>query len=1409
MTNFILGVFEITIGMSLFIALLLIGLKLFGGKFTAKCRYIIWALVMLRLAIPFSFGLLPTLIEIPIDTELVQSEDISSVLSENTDSVTSVQPSDPGNIAVTPTVPSTPVFPNVDHVNPDNTPIFPGDQAEPVIPSEPVIETPTEQPVSLRQILDIVGIVYLTGAAVFLVWSLVSYFIYTRKILHSAKTADERTQKIFSTICKKYGIKKQPTLLVASGIHSPAAFGIFRRKIVLPDIAFTENGLVGTLAHEVTHCKRGDLYMKLVELIACSLNWFNPLVHIAAFQCEMEMELSCDEKVLSGSSDAARAAYGEVMLDIIRRCRRSRGALTTHFNPKKSAVTARFKNILYGSGKRRGRILIGVCLVLCVLAGAFVACQTGDDLPDDIGYAEGIYIKDKAGADMILIDGTSPCTFWGADGVVIEDLTVGDHIRIGVIEFLDSSPMQAEVYSIEKLSDGTIDDIDPAVLDSLRELGWIDETEQNQAQLKEILITDDKLGQNSYMEYVHGYKLTQNGKYIISRYNACYPNSIPITEMWRYGILDRDGNEIIPCICTEIIEDKNGTIYIVGEKGIYTGDAFVFISDEQASEIPAIADNSMYYIDGKYPAMGYGDSNGNPLTDNVYSYCSPVNENGEAIVVKDRKTYIITLPTDRPKLPGYDVPQFASTSEEFGSEEIEKLVFTPRDAAGVVLYHRFTASNTYIFLCSVYDLDIYGSRIDAPPKRFSAYYTADFGKTIGIVDIKLPEDIEYDSVVPEAFGPGGGSMELQIILRLTKGNESFCVSFDNFSYSGDNFLSFEYRGTITEDVVESYKQMSIGTALEQIPVEPDPFNPDAYAALIPNSSADRLFWHRIAGTDDYLYFCAIRTINSTMTRYTDDPPKDFAIYYQQYDQNFFSVIDEPIPEEYPYDSIVPVLAITGEECISMRCILQLTDGDRTYYISYQAFEGIDQVYHPVSDDEIKALANMYPEIFGVIEENIKWTQYSETRTGEDGNIYQISFDLPAEWTYGSGGIFEDANGNKRIGSRYIAVDISKEDFVSSLEEMAEQYNVDLDSPLTGTSDSGIAYMGYCFEGEREIPGDITGRYLYRFTYSDSISMHMDVWKRNAYDDDSFYEQYVLPIIQSVTIRETGDYVDTITDIADWEKLPWSESWERWGSKPASNAYNFIYNLVSGESEIPEYNGLGITEYSISVVEDEGSGIGTTLSFTFKVAGLSLPSTLIPAIYTWTLYDGMGLFVYHEDKPTNQEEYTAYENRMRGLHRFEGNSAVEAVDTYLSWMPYIYEVSPYGEWDPENYHLPYNYICAHYGKNLEISFSELQNLMAEKFGIAVERPEKSGLLSRCEYDKERDTVHYADTRGYTAVHRFSDVREEDGITYVSVMLFADKHYLIPSHTIQYKIGEGNVFLGCEIIREGNYEPRELS
>ena len=74
MNEFFLGTLEITAGMSFLILAMLLGLKLIGGKFTAKCRYILWTLVMIRLAVPFSFGILPALIEVPVEPEPVQMQ---------------------------------------------------------------------------------------------------------------------------------------------------------------------------------------------------------------------------------------------------------------------------------------------------------------------------------------------------------------------------------------------------------------------------------------------------------------------------------------------------------------------------------------------------------------------------------------------------------------------------------------------------------------------------------------------------------------------------------------------------------------------------------------------------------------------------------------------------------------------------------------------------------------------------------------------------------------------------------------------------------------------------------------------------------------------------------------------------------------------------------------------------------------------------------------------------------------------------------------------------------------------------------------------------------------------------------------------------------------------------------------
>lgn len=424
MIGFFLNILEITVGISLLVLIMLLVLKLFGGRFTAKCRYILWLLVLVRLAIPFSFNILPSIIEVPIQTDVIVNEEQNEVIDNPVEDQTPTTPptedhggttvipdttltpgtTTPTNPGVTttptnPTIPANPSTPTVpdtptDPVNPSvpsvdvDKPITNDPPQEEVIIPTPIPETPKE-PLSVMDVLKIVSIVYIAGAVIFFLWNMLSYIIYTQRILRSARNADAKTIAIFLSICDKENLKKVPVLLVSPDINSPAAFGLFSRKIVLPDITFTQNGLAGTLFHEVVHCKRGDLYIKVIELVARSLHWFNPLAHVSAFRCEMEMEMSCDETVLTGCNDDARAAYGEVMLDIIRRCRRNRGALTTHFNPKKNSVKSRFANIINGSGSRRGKVLIPICLVLCILAGTIVACSLGGkNTPDETGETE-------------------------------------------------------------------------------------------------------------------------------------------------------------------------------------------------------------------------------------------------------------------------------------------------------------------------------------------------------------------------------------------------------------------------------------------------------------------------------------------------------------------------------------------------------------------------------------------------------------------------------------------------------------------------------------------------------------------------------------------------------------------------------------------------------------------------------------------------------------------------------------------------------------------------------------------------------------------------------------------------------------------------------------------------------------
>ncbi len=83
--------------------------------------------------------------------------------------------------------------------------------------------------------------------------------------------------------------------------QTPAVNGVIRPRISLPhDIMRLLTGaeLDAVLLHELTHARRRDNLIRLVqELVLCAL-WFHPLVWLAGRRLALYRELSCDESVI-------------------------------------------------------------------------------------------------------------------------------------------------------------------------------------------------------------------------------------------------------------------------------------------------------------------------------------------------------------------------------------------------------------------------------------------------------------------------------------------------------------------------------------------------------------------------------------------------------------------------------------------------------------------------------------------------------------------------------------------------------------------------------------------------------------------------------------------------------------------------------------------------------------------------------------------------------------------------------------------------------------------------------------------------------------------------------------------------------------------------------------------------------
>ena len=247
-------------------------LRRVGGTTAA---YYLWLLVLLRLVVPVGVGVTVSLPE--------------RGMEQAASSLPAVQQEQMGTPAGTPAAGNTAV--TAEPGEPDGAP-----ELNPAAPrtSAPALE-----------LWDVLGGVWLAGAAGYLGWHMAAGAVFTRRVRRSLLPPEPREQAMLDAL----------------------------------------DNLPAVLRHELTHYRRRDLWYKALLALVTGIHWFNPLVHSMGRAVSLDCERSCDRAVVKGLDAGERRAYGNMLLALAARRRLPPGVTATTLWEGKRQLKARLLEI--------------------------------------------------------------------------------------------------------------------------------------------------------------------------------------------------------------------------------------------------------------------------------------------------------------------------------------------------------------------------------------------------------------------------------------------------------------------------------------------------------------------------------------------------------------------------------------------------------------------------------------------------------------------------------------------------------------------------------------------------------------------------------------------------------------------------------------------------------------------------------------------------------------------------------------------------------------------------------------------------------------------------------------------------------------------------------------------------------
>ena len=216
----------------------------------------------------------------------------------------------------------------------------------------------------LQILIPVASIVWLTGIAVMLIYTAISYILLRRKVATA--------------------VLLQNRIYQSENVPSPFVLGILKPKIYLP-FQLDGQSLEHVIAHEMSHIRRKDHWWKPIGFLLLALHWFNPLMWVGYILLCRDIELACDEKVIKELDNENRASYTEALVACSIH-RRSIAACPLAFG--EVGVKERVKSVMNYKKPAFWIVVAAIvsCIVVavCFLTNPKTSASNDPSLPPDI-----------------------------------------------------------------------------------------------------------------------------------------------------------------------------------------------------------------------------------------------------------------------------------------------------------------------------------------------------------------------------------------------------------------------------------------------------------------------------------------------------------------------------------------------------------------------------------------------------------------------------------------------------------------------------------------------------------------------------------------------------------------------------------------------------------------------------------------------------------------------------------------------------------------------------------------------------------------------------------------------------------------------------------------------------------------